>query len=159
MVREEIYNPLDRYREYYKEKFVEVAARTFEELASTAKVDIVENKATCDEIRRLTAILKKNKSKQLRWRLLCALLYCLVAGGVYLIWNIVDSQGVGSGMDELTTSRRLVVTIAVTTGILFLLIFTVHPKLKAIRNECKSLEENIQNLTHEAWKQMEPLTK
>lgn len=159
MIREEIYNPLERYREFYKEKFVEVAARTFEELASTAQVDIVENKATCDEIRRLTAILKKNKSKQLRWRLLCALLYCLVAGGAYVIWTIMHNQGVGFGMDAQTSSRYLVVTIAATISILFLLIFTVHPKLKAIRNECKSLEENIRDLTNAAWKQMEPLNK
>lgn len=158
-VKEEIYNPLDQYREVYKEKFLEVAARTFEELATASGVDVAENKATCDEIRRLSSLLERIKSKQSWWRLLCAVLYVLVIAGVITVWNIIDSDFTTFALSQNDNAILLVVVIIVAVVVVCALFLKVHPQLKEIANERAELETKIRELTALAWQQMEPLNR
>ena len=159
MVKEEIYNPLDQYRKVYKAKFLEVAARTFEELATASGVDVTANKATCDEIRRLSAKLDKTKTRQAWWRFFCALLYISLAVGAIVGWLIVDSGYVYFNMDPDSNVMILTAIIAAGVGIICLLVFLVHPKLNAIGKERKELEARIKELTNQAWQQMAPLNR
>lgn len=158
-VKEEIYNPLDQYRKVYKEKFLEVAARTFEELATASGVDVAENKATCDEIRRLSAVLERTKSRQLHWRLFCGFLYVLVVAGGIVGWMIVDS---GYRTFDLSENDNMMILTTIVVGVIVTigsLLMKVHPKLRTIGNERKKLEAKIEQLTKLAWEQMEPLNR
>ena len=159
MVTEEIYNPLDQYRKVYKAKFLEVAARSFDELATASGVDLTANKATCDEIRRWSAKLDRTKSRQSWWRFACAMSYIAIAIGVVVGWLIVDSGYTGFQLDY--DSNVLILTSIIIAGIVIicLLIFLIHPKLSAISKERKSLESRIQELIDKAWQQMEPLNR
>ena len=159
MLKEEIYNPLDQYREVYKEKFLGVAASTFEELATASGVDVAENKATCDEIRRLTTILEKTKARQTLWCIICVLMYCLIVAGAVLVYNIVNSDYTCFNLDYDTNVIILTSTIIAAVSFLCSLIFWVHPKLRVIGNERKTLEAKIRELIDKAWQQMEPLNK
>ena len=158
-LKEEIYNPLEQYREVYKGKCLEVAARTFDQLAAASEVDVAENKGTCDEIRRLTAMREKAASRQLRWRIVCGLLYALVVVGAIVDWNIADSGyrmfGIGQSENKLIFAAVIVVAI----GILCFLFLKVHPLLKSIAEECETLDAKIKELTELAWQQMEPLNR
>lgn len=158
-LKEEIYNPLDQYREVYKEKFLGVAARTFEELATASGVDVAANKATCDEIRRLTSLLEQTKSRQTRWRWLCGTLYVLIIVGGYVAWNIFDS---GYSSFNLSYNENIVIltaTAAAIFGMTSALFVNVHPRLGEIGKERERLEGRIKELTEQAWQQMEPLNR
>ena len=144
MVKEEIYNPLNKYRELYKAKFLEVAARTFEELAAASGVDLSENKATCDEIRNQNTALEQIVSNQSSWRFFCGYSYFLFVAGVIVCWIIIskDFQSLGLGYDA--NVKLLISVIAVCIGLLCLLFLKIHPKLKSISKERESLEAKIQ---------------
>ncbi|MCF0164102.1 MAG: hypothetical protein HUJ92_02375 [Bacteroidales bacterium] len=159
MVKEEIYNPLNKYRELYKAKFLEVAARTFEELAAASGVDLSENKATCDEIRNQNTALEQIVSNQSSWRFFCGYSYFLFVAGVIVCWIIIskDFQSLGLGYDA--NVKLLISVIAVCIGLLCLLFLKIHPKLKSISKERESLDAKIQELTNLAWQQMEPLNR
>lgn len=157
--KEEIYNPLDKYRKVYKEKFLEVAAETFEELASASGLNVAKNKATCDELYSRTTILKKTKTKQVLWRLLCTMMYCLVVIAAIMVWHIVNSNYTSFTQSYDTNICIMILIIAAAIVILCLLIFKVHPKLKAIGTERDQLETRIQELTNMAWGQMDSLNK
>lgn len=159
MIGEEIYNPLEQYREVYKSKFLEVAARTFEELAAASGIDVSENKATCDEMRRLSARLEKIKTKQFCWRLLCFILYVMLVAGGYVAWMIFDS---GFSYFALDYNHHVAILVAIIVGglvLLYLLFKVVHPKLNAIGKQRSELETKIKDLLDEAWRQMEPLNR
>lgn len=157
--KEEIYNPLEQYREVYKAKFLEVAARTFEELATASGVDVAANKATCDEIRRLSALLEQTKTRQFWWRALCGVLYLLIIAGAFVGWNIIDSGYMAFDLSESDNTMLLTAIVVVAIGIACALFMKVHPKLKAIGNEREDLETKIRELTELAWQQMEPLNR
>lgn len=156
-MKEEIYNPLEKYREVYKEKFLEVAARTFEELASASGVDAAANKATCDEIRHQSSVLERTKTRQLFWRLLCGLLYGIVVAGAVVAWRIVDGGYVFYDLDYDACVKLLIAIIVAAVALLCVQFLVVHPRLKVIGQERDTLETSIKQLTDEAWQQMERL--
>lgn len=158
-LKEEIYNPLEQYREVYKEKFREVAARTFEELAAASKVSTADNKATCDEIRRNSSCLEELKSKQLKWRLICGLMYVLIIAGVIIAWLIFDSDYTFFNLSYEDNQTILAVIGFAIVFIIITLIMKIHPCLNMIASERETLEDKIRELKDEAWQQMEPLNR
>ena len=145
---EDILSPVEQFPTY-KEKFREVAEKTFEELTSAAGIDPEANRILCREIQDLKSNNAKTTTTLRWWTILCVFMYVVAA--VCII--ICISKGFQNG---------LVVPILCILGAvaMFVLLFwKIHPiikKYKLIKNE---LETQIKNKEQEAWDMMAPLNQ
>ena len=143
---QDVYDPLAEYSRVFRDRFKEIAKRTFAELAAEAKVDVEANRETCWKIFNTRNSLAGVRSRIKRWTCWCVVLWIAVAVGIilmlvkqaewsdYLIW-------MGAG---------------VVTALLFL--FTqVHPRLKSLKEGRKDLSETLHGLYIQGWTQMDPL--
>ena len=78
----DIYDPLSEYANVYKDKFKEVAEKTFAKLAKEANVDVEANKKTCSEIYATQNDLSSTNSSIKWWNILRIALWIVVVIGV-----------------------------------------------------------------------------
>lgn len=145
---EDILSPLEQFQSY-KEKFREIAEKTFEELTTASGVNPEENKALCVEIQDLQTNNKKTATTLKWWTVLCVFMWIVAA--VCVIICIAD--GFKSGW--------LIPTLCIVgcVSMLVLLFWKIHPiikKYKSIKNEQETL---IKNKEQEAWDMMAPLNR
>lgn len=145
---EDILSPLEQFQSY-KEKFREIAEKTFEELTSASGVNPEENRALCVEIQDLQTNNKKTAKTLKWWTALCVFMWIVAA--VCVIICIAD--GFKSGW--------LIPTLCIVgcVSMLVLLFWKIHPiikKYKSIKNEQETL---IKNKEQEAWDMMAPLNR
>ena len=145
---EEILSPLERFPSY-KEKFREIAEKTFEELTIFSKIDIESNRILCNDIKELK-LEKKKITNLLGWWIACCALMWIVA----IIWPIIYFSS--DFQDDWIISTLCILGCIL---ILVLLFWKIHPiikKYKSIKNE---LEIQIKNKEQEAWDMMAPLNQ
>lgn len=145
---EDILSPLEQFQSY-KEKFREIAEKTFEELTSASGVNPEENRALCVEIQDIQTNNKKTAKTLKWWTALCVFMWIVAA--VCVIICIAD--GFKSGW--------LIPTLCIVgcVSMLVLLFWKIHPiikKNKSIKNEQETL---IKNKEQEAWDMMAPLNR
>ena len=145
---ENILTPLEQFQSY-KEKFREIAEKTFEELTTASGVNPEENKALCVEIQDIQTNNKKTAKTLKWWTALCVFMWIVAA--VCVIICIAD--GFKSGW--------LIPTLCIVgcVSMLVLLFWKIHPiikKYKSIKNEQETL---IKNKEQEAWDMMAPLNR
>lgn len=145
---EDILSPLEQFQSY-KEKFREIAEKTFEELTSASGVNPEENRALCVEIQDIQTNNKKTAKTLKWWTALCVFMWIVAA--VCVIICIAD--GFKSGW--------LIPTLCIVgcVSMLVLLFWKIHPiikKYKSIKNEQETL---IKNKEQEAWDMMAPLNR
>ncbi len=145
----DIYDPLTEYVNVFRDRFKEVAERTFSELAEEAKVDVEANQKTCRQIYETQTTLNSVKSR-IGWQTFwCVLLWVAVAAGIitvilyYQELDIMILAGIGTA----------------AVAFLIILLTAIHPSLKALKKERDSLAAEIAKLKNEAWAQMEPLNR
>ena len=131
---EDILSPVEQFPTY-KEKFREVAEKTFEELTSAAGIDPEANRILCREIQDLKSNNAKTTTTLRWWTILCVFMYVVAA--VCII--ICISKGFQNG---------LVVPILCILGAIAMLVFLfwkIHPiikKYKLIKNELETQNKN-----------------
>ncbi|MBR0334476.1 MAG: hypothetical protein IIX13_06050 [Bacteroidales bacterium] len=145
---EDILSPLEQFQAY-KEKFREIAEKTFEELTSASGVNPEENRALCVEIQDIQTNNKKTAKTLKLWTALCIFMWIVAA--VCVIICIAD--GFKNGW--------LIPTLCIVgcVSMLVLLFWKIHPiikKYKSIKNEQETL---IKNKEQEAWDMMAPLNR
>lgn len=145
---EDILSPLEQFQSY-KEKFREIAEKTFEELTSASGVNPEENRALCVEIQDIQTNNKKTAKTLKWWTALCVFMWIVAV--VCVIICIAD--GFKSGW--------LIPTLCIVgcVSMLVLLFWKIHPiikKYKSIKNEQETL---IKNKEQEAWDMMAPLNR
>ena len=152
---DELLEPLEGYKVYYKDKFKEIAKEYFDELKEKSKVDVEANKETNKILKEKKTELeeakkKLNGSKGVNTFLTILLIVGIVlgAGAIFLIANEGFSVG------------KLVVSIV---GLLAAIISLII-KLKVMRNKLHNLQARVNikvnecnELINEAKKQMAPL--
>ncbi len=145
---DDVLSPLEQFPAY-KERFREVAEKTFEELTSASGVDPEANRELCRDIQDLKSDNEKTASTLKWWTVLCVLMWIVAAVCVI----ICVSKGFTQGW--------LVPTLCIVGAIamLVLLFWKIHPiikKYKAIKNE---QEAQIKEMEQKAWDMMAPLNK
>ena len=145
---DDVLSPLEQFPAY-KERFREVAEKTFEELTSASGVDPEANRELCRDIQDLKSDNEKTASTLKWWRVLCVFMWIVAAVCVI----ICVSKGFTQGW--------LVPTLCIVGAIamLVLLFWKIHPiikKYKAIKNE---QEAQIKEMEQKAWDMMAPLNK
>ena len=124
---DDVLSPLEQFPAY-KERFREVAEKTFEELTSASGVDPEANRELCRDIQDLKSDNEKTASTLKWWTVLCVLMWIVAAVCVI----ICVSKGFTQGW--------LVPTLCIVGAIamLVLLFWKIQPiikKYKAIKNE------------------------
>ena len=145
---DDVLSPLEQFPAY-KERFREVAEKTFEELTSASGVDPEANRELCRDIQDLKSDNEKTASTLKWWRVLCVFMWIVAAVCVI----ICVSKGFTQGW--------LVPTLCIVGAIamLVLLFWKIHPiikKYKTIKNE---QEAQIKEMEQKAWDMMAPLNK
>lgn len=146
-MQKDIYDPLKEYVNVYRDKFKEVAEKTFAELAAEAQVDVGKNRETCRRIYSEENSLSKVMTSirwQKVWRVLLWL--CVVVGFI-----------VGFTMYDVLDYVDLLIVGFVIFGALGLLFTDINPKIKEMKSERDKLTAKVDKLKKEAWQQMAPL--
>lgn len=146
-MQKDIYDPLKEYVNVYRDKFKEVAEKTFAELAAEAQVDVGKNRETCRRIYSEEYSLSKVMTSirwQKVWRVLLWL--CVVVGFI-----------VGFTMYDVLDYVDLLIVGFVIFGALGLLFTDINPKIKEMKSERDKLTAKVDKLKKEAWQQMAPL--
>ena len=146
-MQKDIYDPLREYVNVYRDKFKEVAEKTFAELAAEAQVDVGKNRETCRRIYSEENSLSKVMTSirwQKVWRVLLWL--CVAVGFI-----------VGFTMYDVLDYVDLLIVGFVIFGALGLLFTDINPKIKEMKSERDKLTAKVDKLKKEAWQQMAPL--
>lgn len=146
-MQKDIYDPLKEYVNVYRDKFKEVAEKTFAELAAEAQVDVGKNRETCRRIYSEEDSLSKVMTSirwQKVWRVLLWL--CVAVGFI-----------VGFTMYDVLDYVDLLIVGFVIFGALGLLFTDINPKIKEMKSERDKLTAKVDKLKKEAWQQMAPL--
>ena len=146
-MQKDIYDPLKEYVNVYRDKFKEVAEKTFAELAAEAQVDVGKNRETCRRIYSEEDSLSKVMTSirwQKVWRVLLWL--CVAVGFI-----------VGFTMYDVLDYVDLLIVGFVIFGALGLLFTDINPKIKEMKSERDKLAAKVDKLKKEAWQQMAPL--
>lgn len=146
-MQKDIYDPLKEYVNVYRDKFKEVAEKTFAELAAEAQVDVGKNRETCRRIYSEEDSLSKVMTSirwQKVWRVLLWL--CVAVGFI-----------VGFTMYDVLDYVDLLIVGFVIFGALGLLFTDINPKIKEMKSERDKLTAKVDKLKKEAWQQMSPL--
>lgn len=145
---ENILTPLEQFQAF-KEKFREIAEKTFDELTTSSGVNPEANRTLCKEIQNLKSDNKKTRTTLRWWTVLCVFMWVVTA--VSVITCIVD--GFQNGWLVPT------ICIVLAVAMIVLLFWKIHPiikKYKSIKNEQEIL---IKNKEQEAWDMMAPLNQ
>lgn len=145
---ENILTPLDQFQAF-KERFREIAEKTFDELTTASGVNPEANRTLCREIQDLKSDNKKTATTLRWWTVLCVFMWVVTA--VSVITCIV--KGFHDGWLVPT------ICIVLAVAMLVLLFWKIHPiikKYKSIKNEQETL---IKNKEQEAWDMMAPLNQ
>ena len=150
---EDIYEPLARFRDEFKEKFARIAEETFDRLKNQSGVDIQANAETVDQIRKHQSELDRLNTKISFLYFAVIVLWgtCVVCG--YFCFTAFYEH---SSADYVRTGS---IYGAVSLTAAALAIFLVHPKISELNKRKLELEKLISSLTDLAWKQMAPLNR
>ena len=144
---EDVYEPLARYRDEFREKFATHAREKFEELTERSGVDVEANRALVAEIKKLQGEAGSARKKKTCFGCLmstgfigavAALIYAMAANGAEklpLVWAIL---GIVSGL---------------ALGL------SMVPPFKKVAKLLADLHSYIASKKEVAWKQMEPLNQ
>ncbi len=147
---QDIYEPLARYRDEFREKFSQLASQTFEELVAKAGIDAEANAATVRKIAELASRIAKLQSQiSLIVTLIVLDIIALVGFGVWL-WHLSD---IGA-MDTMPLWAYGLAAAAVAA-----LFYPLFPRYFRLKRSVDVIETQRAEAEAEAWQQLEPLNR
>ena len=147
-MNKDILTPLEQFQEF-KEKFSEIAEKTFDELTKASGIDTEANRALCIELQDLKSSNKKTAKTLKWWTVLCVFMW--------IVATVCVTKCISKGFQSGWLIPTLCIVVAV--AMVVLLFWKIHPiikKYKSIKNE---QETQIKNKEQEAWDMMAPLNQ
>ena len=142
---EDVYEPLARYRDEFRDKFAGLTREKFKELTQKSGVDVGANRVLVGEIKRLQAAADSAGSKKSLYGWLIAL------GFVGAIVSLAGALGV------YEVAERWWCVAGIIAGVAFA--FAMMPLRKSAAELLARLQSQISAKKSVAWKQMEPLNR
>ena len=142
---EDVYEPLARYRDEFRQKFAELTREKFSELTTRSGVDVKANRALVAEIKHLQAEADSARTKKSWYGCLRAVGF---AGAVAALIGAIAVNGTDSQAQGLCI---LGMVAGLALGIAMI------PLFKAAAGLLASIESHIAEKKEIAWRQMEPL--
>ncbi len=144
---EDVYEPLARYRDEFREKFAKLAREKFKELTKRSGVDVGANRALVAQIRRL-----QREADSAGGRKTC--FGCLMAVGFVGAAAAIAGAIATNGADRQAHELCILGTAA---GLLLGVVMI--PFFNAAANLLDGLKSQISAKKRTAWEQMEPLNR
>ena len=144
---EDVYEPLARYRDEFREKFSSLVREKFKELTQKSNVDVGANRVLVKEIKALQIKADSASTKTTFYGWLMAL------GFIGAALAIVVAFATGDSDPETCSACVLGIVAGVVLGIAMIPLYNAASKL--LRN----LQAQIAQKKDAAWKQMEPLNR
>ena len=144
---EDVYEPLARYRDEFREKFARLTREKFNELTARSGVDVRANRALVAEIRRLQRQADSAGAKKTCYGCLMAVGFVCAALALIGVLAMSDTDEQAQGMCILG------IVAGLALGIVMIPLFNAVAELIA------NLQSRISEKTGMAWKQMEPLNR
>ncbi len=144
---EDVYEPLARYRDEFRQKFAKLAREKFKELTDRSGIDVRANRALVAEIRHLQRQADSAGTKKTCYGCLMAVGFVCAALALIgmLAMNGPDKQAQGVCVLGIVAGLAL--------GIVMIPLFNAVAELLA------NLQSRISKKTGIAWEQMEPLNR
>ncbi len=144
---EDVYEPLARYRDEFREKFAALTREKFQDLTRTSKVDIRANRVLVKQIK---ALREKADSARLRktcfaWLLALGFLGALVALLVLVMIGDANPEACGWSI------------LGIVAGVVFGGIML--SRFRVVARELADFESKIESKKAIAWEQMAPLNR
>ena len=154
---EDIYNPLWKYRDEYREKFARLTAEAFAHLTDVSGVDAADNAALLNEISRLERRIE-NERRIRAWKgFVVGVVVPLIISLGFRLWQCVNpsfaERGMAASEDEIV---GLIVLLVVSLALEFAVLIPWYHASTAL---LVSLKERRDAAEAEAWRQMEPLNR
>ncbi len=144
---EDVYEPLARYRDEFREKFATRTREKFEELTRQSKVDVRANRALVRKIKTLQSEADSVRAKKTFYGWLLAL------GFIGAAVAIVGAVATGNADPETCSACVLGIVGGVILGLVM-----ISP-YKAASRRLANLQSDLAAGMDAAWKQMEPLNR
>ena len=142
---EDVYEPLARYRDEFKEKFARLTREKFQQLLAASGVNVDENRKTVAAVRKLEGQADSLRARKAFKTFLVVLCVCAaIAGGVYA-WMVHPDPKMAYGIG--------VAIVAV------MLMFCAVSSRRGTAARLREVEERIRARRERAWTQMEPLNR
>ena len=144
---EDVYEPLARYRDEFREKFAALTREKFKELTARSGVNVKANRALVAEIKQLQSKADSASAK----KSCCG---CLMAVGFVVAVVAFMGAVVMNGADRQARDMCILgVIVGLAFGITAIPLFNAASRLLANLNSHIAAKKGI------AWKQMEPLNR
>ena len=144
---EDVYEPLARYRDEFRQKFSTLTREKFKELTQKSNVDVRANRALVSEIKNLQRQADSASSKKTGYGWLMA--FGFIGAAVTLVVSIVSCDS--------ETAARVWWFVGIVVGVI--LGCGMIPLYNAAAELLASLQSKIASKKTIAWKQMEPLNR
>ncbi len=144
---EDVYEPLARYRDEFRENFAALTREKFKELTKRSGVDVRANRALVAQIGKLQREADSASTKKTCYGCLMAVGF---VGAVAALIGAIATNGTGSEAQGLCI-------LGIVAGLI--LGIAMIPLFKAVAELFASLESQVAAKKGVAWKQMEPLNR
>ena len=144
---EDVYEPLARFRDEFRQKFAAIARDKFAELTRRAGIDVGANRALVKLIRSLHRQASSARTRKWCYGLLLALGFIGAAAAV------IGAIALGESSPEEVGWLVLSAVAGVVLGIVMI------PLFSNASGALKAIERRIDAKMTEAWRQMEPLNR
>ena len=144
---EDVYEPLARYRDEFRQKFATLTREKFKELTARSGVDVRANRTLVAEIKRLQKQADSASTKKTCYGCL------MTVGFVGAVAALIGAMAMNGTDSETQGACILGVVAGLALGIAMIPLFSAVAKLLA------NLESRMATKKETAWKQMEPLNQ
>lgn len=149
MIKNEIYDPLTEYVNVFRDRFKEVAERTFAKLAEEANVDVEANRKTCKEFYKTDKARSEKSSQVSTWKFWRGFLWVVI---------IISACVCFVEFQEYEPDSTVVAVSALLPIALLIAIFAwINPRITNMKSERDELAKKAKELKDLAWEQMTPL--
>ena len=148
MIIEDVYEPLARYRDEFREKFAALTREKFKDLTQKSGVDVDANRVLVKEINSLQAEADSAGSSKSCWG--CLMKLGFIAAAVALVALVAANDAMDP---ELRDWCLLAMAIGVLLGGLMI------PLYKSASRRLAKLQSQLAAKKSAAWKQMAPLNR
>lgn len=146
---QDVYNPVEKFRSEFRDKFKQVAEKTFNDLLKHSKVDVEANKIIVNKIRFSEQVISELESRISKLTLLQVILWtvaivCAIAG-IYCYAEAIF--------------KHIPMFVGVLALALFILFCAVNPKKAELKQDLEKENESVEKNKNIAWEQMRPLNR
>ncbi|ATZ19055.1 hypothetical protein ESOMN_v1c06730 [Williamsoniiplasma somnilux] len=157
----DIYDPIEQYKNKFKDEFTNSATKYFDELVEKSKVDVSANKQISQKITKLeekleqeNKLIKKKKNIKI---FLIVLLVIFLVGIILTLWYVILSWSHISNTIKIPVIIGTILVSFLEIFLLFWIFKKINPKLKELKIAVEKTHNKQEEQIEIAYQQLENL--